>query len=96
MRKNNSPSIEPWGTPALTGNQLDVWPFNKTRWDLLSRKFLMSFKKLPDIPVNFNLQISAACHALSKAFDVSKNIPCVSKTGLLSKTMYISQTVASK
>lgn len=53
MRKNNSPSIEPWGTPASTGNQLDVWPFNKTRWDLLSRKFLMSFKKLPDIPVNF-------------------------------------------
>ena len=53
MRKNNSPSIEPWGTPALTGNQLDVWPFNKTRWDLLSRKFLMSFKKLLDIPVNF-------------------------------------------
>ena len=24
MRKNNGPNIDPWGTPALTGNQSDV------------------------------------------------------------------------
>ena len=29
-KNNNGPSIESWGTPALTSDQSETWLFNKT------------------------------------------------------------------
>ena len=33
IRKKRGPKIDPCGTPALTGNHSDVWPFKTTLWD---------------------------------------------------------------
>ena len=32
--KNRVPKMDPWGTPALTGNQLDDCPSSITYWNL--------------------------------------------------------------
>ena len=33
IRKKRGPKIDPCGTPALTGNHSDIWPFKTTLWD---------------------------------------------------------------
>ena len=38
IRNNNRPSTELWGTPALTSNQSETCPFNKTFYFLFLRK----------------------------------------------------------
>ena len=30
IKNNNGPSMDPWGTPALTSDQLETCPFNRT------------------------------------------------------------------
>ena len=54
MRKKNGFGKDYSGKPGSTANQSDIWPFNKTLWNLLFRKFLMSFNKSPDTPDDFN------------------------------------------
>ena len=54
MRKNSGPNVDPWGNPALTGNQSDVWPLSKIRWNLLFKKLFMSFNKSPENLTDFN------------------------------------------
>ena len=39
---------------------------------------LDEFKKLPDIPLHFNLYRTPSCHTLSKALEMSKNTARVS------------------
>ena len=48
--------MEPWGTPALTSDQSETCPFNKTLCFLFLRKSHKRFSKLPDIPFCFNLK----------------------------------------
>ena len=50
IKSNNGPSIEPWGAPALTSDQPETCPFNKTLCFLFLRKSHKRFIKLPDIP----------------------------------------------
>ena len=33
------------GTPALTGNHSDVWPFSRTLWNLLLKKLLVKLNR---------------------------------------------------
>ena len=35
IKNNRGPRMNPCGTPALIGSQLDSWPFNNTLWILL-------------------------------------------------------------
>ena len=55
LEKNNCLGKDFWGQPTSIGKWSDFWPFKKTPWNLLFRKFLMSFNKSPDTPFNFNL-----------------------------------------
>ena len=55
IRKNSGPKIEPWGTPASIGDHEDVWPFKRTRWNLPLKKLLISFRGVPEIPVDWIL-----------------------------------------
>ena len=47
---NNGPSLEPLITLALTSDQLETCPFNKTLCFLFLRRSHKRFSKLPDIP----------------------------------------------
>ena len=38
LEKKSGPKIDPWGTPACTGDKEDVWPFKRTRWYLPLKK----------------------------------------------------------
>ena len=49
IKNNNGPSMEPWGTPALTSDQSETCPFNKTLCFLFLKKSHKRFSKLPDI-----------------------------------------------
>ena len=55
IKKNSGPKIEPWGTPASIGDHEDVWPFKRTRWNLPLKKLLISFRGVPEIPVDWIL-----------------------------------------
>ena len=50
--------MEPCGTPALIKPNDERWPFRKTLCFLLSRKLVNNCNKLPQIPLQHNLQIS--------------------------------------
>ena len=74
IKNNNGPSMEPWGTPALTSDQSAICPFNKTLCFLFLRKSHKRFSKLPDMPFCFNLKMKT----LSNAFDISRKTPLTS------------------
>ena len=38
IKNNNGPSMEPWGTSALTSDQSGTYPFNKTLFFSISQK----------------------------------------------------------
>ena len=88
IKNNNGPSIEPWGTPALTSDQPETCPLNKTLCFLFFRKSHKRFIKLPDIPFCFNLKMRPSCQTLSNAFDISRKTPLTSKPS--SNDLYIS------
>ena len=73
--------MEPCGTPALTGNHSDVWPFSRTLWNLLLKKLSMRLNRESETPVDLSLNIGPWCQTLSKALDISKNTPQVSRVG---------------
>ena len=73
IKKRSGPSMEPWGTPALTSAQEEVCPLRTTLCFLFLKKFDNRFKRLPDIPFCFSLKIIPSCHTLSKASDMSRN-----------------------
>ena len=88
----NGPSMEPWGTPALTSDQSETCPFNKTLCFLFLRKSHKRFSKLPDIPFCFNLKMRPSCQTLSNAFDISRKTPLTSNPS--SNDLYISWVTA--
>ena len=51
IRKKRISQIDPCGTPALTANHSDVWPFKTTRSNLLSKKLQIRPNKSSQIPV---------------------------------------------
>ena len=68
-------SIESWGAPALTSDQSETCPFNKTFCFLFLRKSHKRFSKLPDIAFCFNLKTETLMPNFAKPFDISrKNI----------------------
>ena len=44
IRKTGGPKIDPWGTPASTGDQEDAWPFKRTSLYLPLKKLSISSK----------------------------------------------------
>ena len=44
------PSIVPWGTPEITGDQSEQLPLNTTRCLLFVKKFLIRSKRESSIP----------------------------------------------
>ena len=81
IRKNSGPKIDPSGTPASIGDHEDVWQFKRTHWNLPLKKLLISFGGVPEIPVDWILKINPSCQTLSKALDISKNMPLTSSDG---------------
>ena len=79
IKNRNGPSMEPWGTPALTSTQVEVCLLRTTLCFLFLKKFVYRFKRLPDMPFSFSLKIRPSCHTLSKALDTSWNILRTSK-----------------
>ena len=74
IKNNNGPSIEPWGTPALTSDQPETCPFNKTLRFLFSRKSHKRFIKLPDIPFCFNLKMRPSCQTRKTPLYLEKHL----------------------
>ena len=88
IKNNNGPSMEPWGTLALTSDQSETCPFNKTLCFLFLRKLHKKFSKLPDIPFCFNFKMRPSSQTLSNAFNISRKTPLTSNP--LSNDLYIS------
>ena len=84
--------MEPWGAPALTSDQSEICPFNKTLCFLFRRKSHKRDSNLPDIPFCFNLKMRPSCLTLSSAFDISRKIPPTSNPS--SNDLYISWVIA--
>ena len=55
IRKNSGPKIEPWGTPVSIGDHEDAWPFKRICWNPPLKKLLISFRGVPEIPVDWIL-----------------------------------------
>ena len=55
IRKKSGPKIDPWHTAASTGDQVDAWSIKRTCWYLPPKKLSISFKGLPEIPVDWML-----------------------------------------
>lgn len=66
-KKNNSPRIDPCGTPASTGNQSDFWPYNNILWYLF-RTLLRSFSNKPKILTDSSSSITSTCQTLFQSF----------------------------
>ena len=73
--------MEPWDTPVSIGDHKGACPFKKTSWNLQVKKFLISFRGVPEIPVDQSLQINTLCQTLSKSLDIYKNIPLLHVMG---------------
>ena len=55
IRNNSGPKIEPWSTLASIGDHEVVLLFKRTRWNLPLKKLLISFRGVPEIPVDWIL-----------------------------------------
>ena len=80
MKKKIGPRMEPCGTPALTGNHSDVWSLSSTLWNLILKE-LWRCNRESETPTDLGLNISPLCQTLSKALDISRNTPQVSRVG---------------
>ena len=74
---NKNPTTDLWGTPALTSAQDEHWTFKTTLCFRLRRKSCKMFIS-PVIPFWHSLKTRPLCHTLSKAFEISRNIPLTS------------------
>ena len=71
-RKSVGPRMEPWGTPALTGNSYKDLPSKSTRILLLLRIEKERINIWPQIPEGLSLWRRPAYQTLSKALDIFK------------------------
>ena len=67
--------MDPCGTPAWISAQDEHWPFKTVLCFLLLEKFSKIGIISPQIPFWRSLKISPSCHTLSKALEISRNIP---------------------
>ena len=72
MLNKMGPRTEPCGTPLITSDQSDWWPFKTTFCFLPTRKFLIHSRTWLFIPQHCNLDIKQLCDTESKAFWKSK------------------------
>ena len=68
MRNNMGPNTDPWGTPLITGLQLDSSPSTTTLCFLPDNQSLTQFTTLSPIPWDFNLISNRWWGTLSNAF----------------------------
>ena len=68
------PSIVPWGTPEITGDQSELLPLNTTRCLLFVKKFLIHSNRGPSIPCRCSFSNKCSCDTLSKALERSKKM----------------------
>ena len=79
IRKNNAPRIDFWGTLTSILVQDECCPFKTTFCFLWYKKWVITYKRLPNIPCYFNLKRRPSCQTLSNALDISKKTPVVSR-----------------
>ena len=72
--------IDPCGTPEVIPFQDQFWPFNSTLCFRYFKKSFKRFNRFPDIPLRLNFRISSSCQTSSKALDMSKNTPLISRS----------------
>ena len=68
------PSIVPWGTPEITGEQSEQLPFSTTRCLLFVQKFLIHSNREPSILCSCSFSDKHSCGTLSKALQRSKKM----------------------
>ena len=66
MRKSNSPSIDPWGTPAKIDFQSDIWPFSTTLWSLSDKESLINIRSWPRVPKVLSFNKRPACQTCQR------------------------------
>ena len=76
------PSIVPWGTSEITGDQSEQLPLNTTRCLLFVKKFLIHSNREPSIPCRCIFSNKRSCGTLSKALETSKKTISVCCEGL--------------
>ena len=79
IKNKRGPSMESWGTPAVTSALEEDCLLRTTLCFLSLKKFDNRFKRLPDMPFYFSLKIRPSCHILSKALYISRNTLRASK-----------------
>ena len=84
-RKKRGPRIEPWGTPAVIFPHCEALQFRTVRCMLSAKKLSTSQRSWPEIPHRSSSKISASCHTLSNALDISRYTERTSRGGLQSK-----------
>ena len=72
MRYNRGPSIEPWGTPELIVESLELWPFNDVNCFLSAKYDSNQLKATPFIPYQLNFLSNISWSTQSKTFAKSK------------------------
>ena len=82
IKKRSGPSIEPWGTPAMTGSDDDALPFKTTYWVQSDKYDWNHLRSHISIPICFNLNKSSSCQILSKALNISRNTIPISSLSL--------------
>ncbi len=65
--KRSGPKTEPWGTPVVTVDVLDLKLFNWIHWVCPERYDLNQDRGVPVIPIEANLSRSTSCETVSKA-----------------------------
>ena len=79
IKNNNGPSEEPWETSALTLDQSETCPFNKTLCFFFLRKPHKRFSKFLDIPFCFSLIMRSSCQTSLNAFDIPRKAHLTSR-----------------
>lgn len=71
--KNNGPNKEPYGTPYIMADQVEIWPSMTTLCCFSVRWSIQQFSKLPEMLKLQSFCRSIKCDTLSNALEKSKN-----------------------
>ena len=71
MINSRGPSLDPWGTPALISNKLDLTPSITVHCFLFDKYDVNNWRQLSLIPICSSLDKRPLCQTLSKAADIS-------------------------
>ena len=73
--------MEPFGKSALTGNHSGDWSLTSTLSILKLKKLSIRRNREFGTSTHLSLNISPLYHALSKALNISRNTPRISRVG---------------